>query len=286
MSVPAAELLTWAAGRGGHCLAAVGVLGVRPLRYLVDGVAPGPQPLAGLSVRVRGEAERPLWHPSTGLYGFLRLPPGPVTIEITDPARRFLPQVVTATLPDRLPVRRALEQCRRPPAGSAAPLLLDVAMHAAPELVLPPGATALWGVVSQLADGAPLAGALIQLESVYAGLPHQVTTLSAADGSYLLPLPGEVVDRRVAPPGREFSRALRLFSPRPPLAAALADDFVGGLPAEVYALDPTAANSPFRPRRFRLRAADGGLRRRVGGRNPDTTVSIGESVRWDVELLA
>jgi hypothetical protein len=262
------------------------MLGVRAVRYQLDGLAPGAGPIGGLSVRVRGHAETPLWHLATGLYGFLKVPPGPATIEVTDPALRLLPAVVTAQVPDRSVVRDALGRCEAPPVGAVGPLLLDLAVRPTLGMPLPPATTALWGLVTEVVGGLPVPGALLRLDTVHEGSPMTATTLSGPDGSWLLVLPGEVIDRATSPPGRNFDRALAVFSPRPPLAADLAQDYVAGLPADVFAIDPAAPSSPLRPRDFQLRAANGQVRPRSGGQSPATTVSIGERVRWDVELLA
>jgi hypothetical protein len=262
------------------------VLGVRVLRYQLDGLAPSARPISGLSVRVRGNAETPLWHVATGLYGFLKLPPGLATIEVTDPAMRLLAAVVTVQVPDRSIVQQALSRCGTPPAGAAGPLLFDLAVRPTLGMPLPPATTALWGVVTEAVGRQPVPGALLQLDTVHDGNPMTATTLSGPDGSWLLVLPGEVIDRATSPPGRDFDRALTVFSPRPPLAADLARDYVSALPADVFTIDPAAPSSPLRPREFQLRAANGQVRPRFGGQNPATTVSIGERVRWDVELLA
>lgn len=285
MAVPAERLMTWAAGRSPDRIPLVGVLAVRPRRYLSDGIPLGLAALPGIEVRVAGRAEVPLWHPSTGLYGFLHLAPGPVRIEVLDPTRRFLPQVLTAQVPDREPVRAALALGQFPAPGSPGALILDVGLRPGVELALPPGATALWGVVRRRADGVPVAGALLSLATVHAGAPDRVTTLSGPDGTYVLVLPGELVDRSVAPPVRRFNRALTVHIPRPPLAAELAQGYLAGLPAGVFGLTAAQRNALYRQVNFQLRAGDGSLRPRVGGQNPLTTVSIGERVRWDIEVL-
>lgn len=286
MAVPAEQMLTWAAGRSPERVALVGVLAVRARRYLSDGAAPGLAAIPGLEVRVVGRDASPIWHQSTGLYGFLRLAPGPARVEVSDPTRRFLPQALAAQVPDRDAVREALELGRVPPPGSAAALFLDLALRPGVELALPPGASAIWGVVRGRTDGVPVPGALIRLDTVLAGAADRVTTLSGPDGCYVLVLPGEIVDRSVAPPVRRFDRALTVHAPRPPLAAQLAgpQGYLAGLPAGVFGLTAAQRNALYRQPSFQLRAGDGSLRPRVGGQNPLTTVSIGERVRWDIEL--
>jgi hypothetical protein len=260
---------------------------VRPRRYLSDGAPLGLVGVPGLEVRVAGRAESPLWHRTTGLYGFLSLPPGPTRIEVFDPARRFLPQALSAQVPDRASVREALALGQVPPSGGPAARYLDLALRPALEFALPPGATAIWGVVRRRSDGAPVPGALLGLDTVLVGAADRVTTLSGADGCYVLVLPGELLDRSVAPPVRRFDRALTVYTPRPPLAARMTgtQGYVAGLPAGVFGLTVAQRNALYRRSNFQLRADDGSLRPRVGGQDPLTTVSIGERVRWDIELF-
>ena len=152
--------LDWAGRHGAERLTAVGVLALRPRRYLSDGVPPALATIAGLRLRVDGFSELPYWHVSTGLYGYLRLPAGEWRIEIDDPARRYLAQAVLANVPDRRGVRQALEAGGVPPPGSPGPLLLDLALRPSPEMALPPGGTALWGVLRDSVGGRPVVGAV------------------------------------------------------------------------------------------------------------------------------
>jgi hypothetical protein len=276
--------MTWAAGHSPDRLAVVGVLAVRPRRYLSEGAPLGLGPMPGLEVRVKGGSEVPLWHASTGLYGFLRLAPGPARVEVSDPSGRYLPQAINAQVPDRTAVREALQRGRTPPTGAPA-LFLDLGLRPALGLALPPGSSAIWGLVRRRSDGTPVPGALIGGETVRAGMADGVTTLSGPDGTYVLVLPGEVVDASVTPPVRRFDRALGVHAPRPPLAAQLAAGYLGGLPPGVFALTAAQRNALYQRSNFQLRGGDGSLRPRVGGQNPLTTVSIGERVRWDIELF-
>ena len=165
-------------------------------------------------------------------------------------------------------------------------LILDLAMRPSSEMPLPPASTALWGVLRESAGGRPVPGALLSLTTVLNGANDTVTTLSGADGGYLLVLPGEAVNRAVNPPLRNFERALTVRAPLPPLAAALADKgFLAGQPAGPFALGAADRDALFVARDFQLRAAGGGPRPRVGGQNPSVPVSVGERRRWDIELL-
>lgn len=277
--------LAWAAQHGAERLTVVGVLALRPRRYLSEGTPPSLASIAGLRIRIDGFDELPHWHLSTGLYGYLRLPVGEWRVEIDDPARRYLPQAVLATVPDRRGVRQALEAGGTPPPGSPGPLLLDLALRPSPEMALPPGSTALWGVLRDSVGGRPVVGALLSLTTVNQGVADSVSTLSGSDGSYLLALPGEVIDRSVNPPQRNFERLLTVYQPLPALAAALARrGLLAGQPANVFTLSAAQRAALFAARAFRLRAG-GELRSPVNGQNPSLPLVVGQRGRWDIELL-
>jgi hypothetical protein len=287
MAVPAEHVMTWAAGHSPDRIAAVGVLAIRPRRYLSDGVALGLTPIPGLRVRVPDREETPIWHQSTGLYGFLRLPPGTARVEVSDPAGRYLPQALTAAVTNRQSVRAALEAGEVPDANAPRPLYLDVALRPAIDFAVPPGTAAIWGLVRGRDDRRPVPGALVGLDTVLTGVADRVTGMSGPDGCYLLVLPGEAMDRGVAPPVRRFDRRLTVEAPRPPLAAALAgpQGYLRALPPGVFGLSDADRTALFQVRDFQLRPAVGALRERVNDQNPLTTVSIGERVRWDIELF-
>ena len=284
MLAPADTPLAWAARHSPERVAAVGVLALRVRRYQSDAAPPGLAAIPGLRITVPRQPERPLWHESTGLYGFLRLPPGALRVEVADPAGRFQAQAVTAQVPDRGAVKQDLEAGIPPAPGSARPLILDVALRPALGIALPPGSSAVWGVVSD--GGRPVAGALLGLASVFRGAADHIAGMSGPDGSYLLVLPFETLDRSVTPPLRQFERALAVHAPRPPLADALARlGFLAGQPANPFSLTPAERAARFMPRDFQLRDSGGALHSQVGGQNPPATVSVGEHVRLDIELL-
>ena len=284
MLAPADTPLGWAARHATERIAAVGVLALRIRRHLSDAAPPGLAAIPGLRITVPGHPERPLWHESTGLYGFLRLPPGELRVEVADPSGRFQAQAVTAQVPDRGSVKQALEAGTPPAPGSPKPQILEVALRPALGLALPPGSSTVWGVVSD--GGRPVAGALLGIASVFRGAADHVRAMSGPDGSYLLVLPFEVIDRSVTPPLRAFDRALTVFAPRPALATALATKgFLAGQPANVFGLTAAGRNALFLPRDFQLRDAGGTLHPQVGGQNPPASVSVGARVRLDIELL-
>ena len=140
--------LVWAAAYSPDRITIAAVLGLRPLRYAGEGSPLAGPPIERLSITAVGSTERPSYHDSTGLYGFLKLPAGARRIEITDPARRVLPWAITANVPDRSTIRAALQAGVTPP-SSPPPLLLDVALRPAPGVPLSPGLTAIWGAVRE-----------------------------------------------------------------------------------------------------------------------------------------
>lgn len=283
MLAPADTPLAWAARHSPDRISAVGVLAVRIRRYLTTGADPSLAALPGLRVRVAGQAERPLWHESTGLYGFLNIPPGDARIEIDDPAGRYQPQAISALVPDRSALRAALEAAETPPVVPP-PAYPSVDLRLGLAMGLPPATTAVWGVLRDGSRAVP--GALLSLATVRTGVADTVSTLSGPDGSFLLVLPFEVIDRGVNPPTRSFNRSLTVFAPRPALAAALAaQGFLAGQPANVFGLSAAQRDALFLPRGFQLRDAGGALHPQVGGQNPPVSVSVGRKVRLDIELL-
>lgn len=275
--------LRWAARHSPDRVAAVGVLAVKVRTYLTDNTDPGLTPIPGLRVRVTGQDAQPLWHQSTGLYGFLDIPAGETRVEIDDPASRYQPQAITAIVPDRVSLKDALEDGKTPPAVPA-PAYPEVSLRPGPAMALPPGTSAVWGVLKDA--GRPVPGALLSIATVHNGTADSVTALSGPDGSYVLVLPFEVIDRSVTPPLRAFDRVLTVFVPRPALARALATQgLLAGQPANVFGLTAAKRNALFQPRDFELRDAGGTLHPQVGGQNPPASVSVGARIRLDIELL-
>lgn len=283
MLAPADTPLTWAARHSPDRIASVGVLAVHVRRYETDGAAPTLGALANLRVRAADHGEVPFWHESTGLYGFLTLPPGEARIEIDDPSGRFQAQAITAIVPDRSAIRADLE-AGDPPALLPRPVYPRVALRPALAMGLRPGCSAVWGVLSDA--GRPIAGALIAIDTLRRGVADTVRTLSGIDGSFLLVMPFEAIDRSVTPPLTAFDRALRVFVPRPTLATTLAaKGLLAGQPANVFSLTVPERDALFLPRDFQLRDAGGTLHPQVGGQNPLASVSVGKKVRLDIELL-
>jgi hypothetical protein len=275
--------IAFANAHGADRIAAVGVLGLRALRHVAQGRPAAGPPIPGLSLVAEGAGERPGWHPSTGLYGFLRLPPGPRRITLRDPAARFQAAAFDVVVPDRAAVRAALERGEAKPAMAPRPLLRDLALHESPTAPIPPGITAVFGQVRDAA-GRPVALARLALNTLIEGAMRRHLAWSAADGSFALRLPGERPDTIGGDPPWRVNRALLVHAPRAPLAAALARDFVAALPAERDALDPDDAAGPFERRGFALRSGDGTLRSGSGGADPTLPLLGGRGARWDIEL--
>ncbi len=279
------KLLAFAAARRADRIASLGVLGFRALRYVAQGRAPAGPPIEGLVIEAPGIAERAGWHGSTGLYGFLHLPPGgPRRILVTDPARRFQAAAFEVpVVPDRSALRQALESGEAAPPMAPRPLLRDIALHPAPNAPVPPGETVVHGQVRDAA-GRPVALARLALRTLVEGTLRQHIGWSDPDGSFLFRLPGERPDTIAGDPPWPASRELTVHVPTSALAAALARDWHAALPAERDTLDPTAPGVPFVRRRFSLHAPDGALRAGAGGMDPTLQLLGGRHTRWDIEL--
>jgi hypothetical protein len=271
--------LRWAARRSVERRVVAGLLGVRALRYAGQSVPPNPPAIEGLQVVAAGAAEVPTFHAETGLYGFVRLPPGPRRIELSDATGRFQPSAITVAVPDRGPIQQALEAGGAPPLMPP-PLLVDVALRLMPAAPTSPGMTTVWGVVREASSGAPVPLARIACTTVGSG---NVVSYAGRDGSYLLVFPAERPTSLATPPQFLFQRTLALHSPSVAIATALAaTGFVGGMPADLDSIDPNAAGSPFIPRSFQLRATGGPV---TPGPNPTLPVLAAQRSRWDIELL-
>jgi hypothetical protein len=275
--------LAFAAAHGAERLVTLGVLGLRVLRYVAEARPPAGPPVDGLRVEALGAAERAGWHVSTGIYGFLRLPPGPRRLLVSDPAGRFQPAAFEVTVPDRGAVRLRLEAGVANPDTAPRAALREVALHAAPTAPAPPGLTAVTGQVRDAA-GHGVALARLVLTTNLEGALRRHVTWTGPDGAYALRLPGERPDTIGGDPPWRVTRNLDLHCPRAPLAAALARDFAAGLPPERDAIDPDAPGSPFERRGFVLRSPDGTTRTGVPGDDPTLPILGGQSSRWDIEL--
>jgi len=275
--------LAFAAAHGADRIVALGVLGLRALRYVGQGRQPLGPPIPGLAVTAEGAAERPGWHGATGVYGFLRLPPGPRPVLLRDPGGRFQPARLALTVPDRSALRALLESGITPPDMAPRPLLRDVALHESATAPIPPGITAVFGQVRDAA-GRPVALARLALNTLIEGAMRRHVAWSEADGSFAFRLPGERPDTIGGDPPWRVNRALAVHAPRAALAAALARGFVAALPAERDALDPDDAAGPFERRSFALRGGDGTPRVGASGADPTLPLLGGRGARWDIEL--
>ena len=263
----------------------VGLVGLRALRYVAKEIPPALPPIEGLRVEAVGHKERPGWHPATGLYGFLALPPGQVRILVTDPHGRWLPAAFNAAVPNRTAVKQALERGIAAPAMDPRPLLRDIALHAAPGRAVALGTAAVFGVVKEGPNGPPVPFARLALNTLVKGTLRAHVTWSSARGEYVLPSPGENPAAIGGNPPWKVERNLVVHAPNPAFAAALARDFLAALPADQDSLDPDAADAPFLPRAFALRDGQGMLRSPVNGVNPKMEVLAGQQQRWDIELF-
>ena len=170
--------------------------------------------ISGLLVRCRGSRVKPTWHGTTGLYGFVGLPPGPCLITIEDPQNRFLPARLALNVPDSKSTADALRDLQRP-AGSTTwmPPIARVLLRTAGSAPRRAGATGVWGDVRDQGDR-PVPHALVQLETRFRGQLATATTWSDDSGGYVLDLDGERPDP-MASPADVVEREGRLCLPIP-----------------------------------------------------------------------
>jgi hypothetical protein len=275
--------LAYTAGMRPDRVVALGVLALRAMRHVAVGRPLAGPPIEGLRVEALGAQEAPGWHGTTGLYGFLRLPPGLRRLRVTDPVGRFQPMLFEASVPDRGEVRRQLEAGVASPSMNPRPLVREVALHPSPLAPLPNGVSVAWGQVRD-AQGRGVALARLMLTTMIDGALRRHLGWSAADGSYALLLPNERPETIGGDPPWRVTRQLVVHAPRTPLAAALSRDFLAALPAERDALDPDAPGAAFERRGFVLRDAAGVVRNGPPGADPTLPILGGRQSRWDIEL--
>lgn len=202
----------------------VGSLALRLAAYRAED-EPTVAPIEGLRVTDAARGDRALWHASTGVYGFVNLPPGVRRFRVTDPARRWLDREVEVEVPDREALRAAL-LAGAPPPIDAGPAWVDVPMYPGVELPIPSSETVVWGVVSR--GGAPVAGALVRVDHAPPAGPSRAWRgASDPNGVFVVWLRGFGIDDPDAPP---VPHQLRAWGPlgAPPEA----------LPPDLDALDP------------------------------------------------
>ncbi len=261
----------WRLGSGTAMPPGEPILGIRALPYRAEGQPGALPPVAGLVMKAIGIiGARPAWDAASGQMRFADLPPGPRRIIVTDPERRFLPAAVMVEVPDRYPTR--------PTAGGPAipvpshPVRRTVLLRPAPGRAIPAGVTA---VIGTLRDGDGRGIALGRLAATSdAGLMRVVTWTDEAGGFALL-LPDSDAG---TPPA---TCTLAVHTPAPRLAAALAVDWLGALPADLDQLDPDSPHSAFDRRGVVALSPDG-----VPAAAPPGALPLrpGRTVRWDLVL--
>jgi hypothetical protein len=255
------------------------MLQVRPLRYVAEGYPGALPPILGLRALALGVAgATAIQDPRTGMVVFQDLPPGTRRFLLSDPERRFLPVAVTIAVPSRHPSRPTARE-PAPASRTADPSLPrpTVLLRPAPGRAVPTGMTAVIGTLRDSAGHAVPLGALI-VETVMEGRPATVATWTAEDGTFAIWLPGE------AGPGAPPPATQRRFSlrrPTPALAAALAQDFFGALPADLDAATIRARDDLFQDANARLLGADGTL---AEARPAHLPIRPARTQRWDLRL--
>lgn len=250
---------------------------LHPLRYEAEG-RPGALPaISGLRLRALGVAGAEQgFDPISGLTFLQDLPPGPRRILVTDPERRYLPAALTVVVPARFPIRPTAAPAGGAVAGGA-PLRVSLRLRPSPSRAIPVGMTA---VIGRLRNGQGRGIALGRLEcaTVLHGQVVRLVTWTDSDGSFALLLPGEA-PRLNTPPPPPVARALDVRIPVPALAAALAADFLGGLPDGLDGMEQGRQALLFTPCAVQFQAADG-----TPADNPHGLLPIrpGRTIRWDL----
>ncbi len=249
------------------------ILGIRALPYRAEGQPGMLPPVAGLVMKAIGIiGARTAWDAASGQMRFTDLPPGPRRILVTDPDRRYLPAAVMVEVPDRYP--------QRPTAGGppipvpSHPVRRTILLRPAPARAIPTGMTA---VIGTLRDAAGRGIALARLAaSTDAGLMRVVTWTDEA-GGFALVLPDSEAG---SPPA---TCTLAVHTPMARLAAALAADPLGALPADLDQQDPDGPHSQFDRRAVATLAPDGSVAEAPPGAPPGALpLRPGRTVRWDL----
>jgi hypothetical protein len=275
MPVTETQRVAWVTPRNATPALPHPILQIRPLRYLAEGHPGALPPVQGLRVQVQGSlAARSEQEAQSGLLRIQDLPAGPRRILLTDPERRFLPLALNVTVPPRLPTRPTIA------APPSAPLPRPtVLLRSAPGRAIPAGMTAVIGTLRDAA-GHGIALGMLTVMSVLEGRPARIVTWTAEDGSFALWLPGEApgLDTPAPPP---VTRSFALHLPTPALAAALAADFLGALPADLDGSAATTRPNLFRPATAQLLGPDGTPAAAEPGLLP---IRPARTQRWDLCL--
>lgn len=218
-------VLSWMATRSADRHTVIGSVALRLAGAQADG-QPTLAPVAGLRVRDLASARFATWHSSTGVYGFIDLPPGPRTFRVDDPEGRWLARLVDVISPDRSALRQSLESGAVAPVD-AGPTWVDAALRPTVSLAIPPAETVLWGVVTR-AD-VPVVGAFVR---VVAG-PLVYRGATGPDGTWCVWLIGLRADPS-APDPTSVECDVRVWAP----AAVSVDP---ALPARFDDVNPTSA---------------------------------------------
>lgn len=301
------NVLDFAASFASERTVALGVLAVQARQYVSKDVAG--QAVPGLSVWSIESEERPLYHPSTGVYGFLGLKQGTHRIHIVDPLGRYLPQAQEVEVPDREAARkrllRGVESADRLP-DTAYPIVLVRPGIGYPLLG---GDTAVWGSVRR-PSGQPVPFARIRIRTKYRNVDTDLVTYTDLNGVYLARLAGERPEFNLPEPGDlppdpgpgpletppadtddaddtelivEFEREITVHRLKnEPQIRSGSGDPLRTLPADFDKLDPDAPNGPYR--------ASAEFELWPGGAEPNEpgptkiTFHVGRRARWDIVL--
>lgn len=189
------RLLAFAHAHSPERAVTLGVLALRPRRYIGEGIETMGPPIPGLSIRSTRCDEEPTYHPESGIYGFLRLPAGRNRFHIIDPRATYLERAIEVDVPDRSEVQVALEHGIDPSPELPGVRYAGVAMRPSISYPSTSGETVVWGQVGSN-QGHPMPYTGLQIETRFKAeggmsVDGVVTTYTNLDGMYLARLPHE-----------------------------------------------------------------------------------------------
>lgn len=284
--------LAFAAAHASERSVVIGALGIRVLHYVAESVLQPTRAVAGLIVRFLDRSNRPAeFHRETGIYGYIDLRPGTVTVHISDPLGRYVERSARFTVPDRTALRRALERGLDTGASSIAGIVHTVFLRPAIGHPVRSGQTSVWGMVRTVAGVQHPYARLDIVTRRGDGAATRLITHADARGQYRFLLQNErvaftpptpadgVVPATVGSINTSIGRDLTVHvlrnppDPNQPIIRAFPPDF--------DTLVPQPASGPYRPVTAVLRNDVTGVTIPPAPAL-QVPVEIGRNRRWDV----
>jgi hypothetical protein len=269
----------------------LGALGIRPTPYLAEGRT-GISSIGGLSLVCREFEETPIFHSQTGVYGWLRMPPGDHLIEILDPSGFRLNRRISITVPDRSAYAQSLlAGVLSPPV--IPPAFIEVPLRPALGHPWMSGHTVLHGMITDT-SGNSLPFARLEFDTVFKGTPEKLITHADSKGEYAAHLSGEAAsfhmpdleageDEDDAELISEFTRNVRLFRLKAAFASVAKSAYpLKALPLDFDTLNPLAGTSPYEPPASLIARTPEGD---IAGAGPHVNVTFTAGQRRRVDFL-